>query len=82
MIGIVSKEILAMKGINAGKISIDTDQAGIYPASALLVAINGKTMAEMAKDGSLRSMGKDLDKGCMHSNPSTYSLNRWHAQRC
>lgn len=73
MIGITSREILATKDINPGKIKIDTDQAGLYPSSASLVAINGRTMAEMAKDHSLSNFGKDLDKGCMHSNPSTYA---------
>lgn len=70
MIGIVSKEVLAMKGIGAGKIKIDTDQAGLYLASASLVAFNGRTMAEMAKNATLLKVGKDLDHGCMHSNAS------------
>lgn len=71
MIGIVCKEILALKDIDAGKISINTDHAGMYPASASLVALNGKTFYEMAKDGSLFKMGKDLDKGCCNGNAST-----------
>lgn len=70
MMAIVCKEILATKGVDAGKISIDTDHAGMYPAMCSLVAINGKTMVEMAKDGSLSKMGTDLDKGAMHSNHS------------
>lgn len=70
MMAIVCKEILATKSIDAGKIRIDTDHAGMFPAMCSLVAINGKTMVEMAKDGSLSKMGKDLDKGAMHSNHS------------
>lgn len=71
MMAIVCKEILATKGAETGKITVDTDHAGMYPAMCSLVAINGKTMVEMAKDGSLSKMGKDLDKGAMHSNHST-----------
>jgi hypothetical protein len=43
MIGIVAKEIAAMKGADAGKIRIDMDQAGMYPASVSLVSVGGKT---------------------------------------
>jgi hypothetical protein len=72
MIGIVAKQIAAMKGIDAGKIQIDMDQAGMYPASASLVSINGRTMADMNEDGSLFKMGKDLDKGRLAGTPMAF----------
>ena len=65
MAGIVSKEISALKGYDIGKVSIDVDHAGMYPASASLVSIHGKTMAAMHEDGSLFKMGHDLDGGCL-----------------
>lgn len=49
-----------MKGIDPGKISIDIDKAGMYPATAFLVAFDGKTLPAMAADGSLFKVGTDL----------------------
>ena len=72
MIGIVAKQIAAMKGVDTGKIQIDMDQAGMYPASASLVSVNGKTMADMNEDGSLFKMGTDLDKGRLAGTPMAF----------
>ena len=63
-----------MKGHDAGKIRIDMDHAGLYPASASLAAINGRNIGELAKDGSLKRMAAytDLDHGCLHDYPMAY----------
>ncbi|GJN66043.1 hypothetical protein PLICBS_000059 [Purpureocillium lilacinum] len=68
MIGIVGKEICAMKGVKTGKISIDVDKSGLYPATAALVSIDGKGLAEIQKDSTLFKAGKDLDKGVLTKN--------------
>lgn len=72
MIGIVGKEISDSKGINTGKISISIDQAGMYPASASLVSINGKSMADLNEDGSLFKLGTNLDKGVLNKTPMAF----------
>lgn len=68
MIGIVAKEISAIKGINTGKIHIDTDKCGLYPATVALVSIDGKTLGEIKNDGTLTKAGVDVDKGCVSKN--------------
>ncbi|GJN66056.1 hypothetical protein PLICBS_000072 [Purpureocillium lilacinum] len=68
MIGIVGKEICAMKGVETGKISIDVDKSGLYPATPALVFIEGKGIAEIQKDRTLFKVGKDLDKGVLNKN--------------
>lgn len=75
MIGITAKEILSSKGVEAGQISINTDQAGLYPATPALVTINGKTLAHMSRDHCFPKQCKDLEQGCMHSNASKRSLD-------
>ena len=65
MIGIVGKEILALKNIDTGYINIDTDKAGLYPATAALAEVDGKSSAVVAKDGTLTKAGVDLDKGVL-----------------
>lgn len=68
MIGIVGKEICALKGIDTGKVTIDVDKSGLYPATPALVSVDGKGMAELGKDGTIAKPGKDLDKGCLTKN--------------
>ena len=63
MAGIVGKEISASKDVDTGNISIDIDHAGMYPASASIVMINGRSPAEMIQDGTFFKIGTDLDKG-------------------
>ncbi|KAM3453875.1 hypothetical protein BB8028_0007g00440 [Beauveria bassiana] len=68
MIGIVGKEICALRGIDTGKISIDVDKAGLYPGTPVLVSINGKGLADIVKDGTICRAGKDLDRGVLTKN--------------
>ncbi|KAK4556860.1 hypothetical protein LTR86_005840 [Recurvomyces mirabilis] len=75
MAGIVGKEIAAMRGTDVGKITIDIDQAGMYPASTSLVSINGKTGMDMVKDGTFFKLGTDLDHGALTKNP--WHLRSW-----
>lgn len=75
MAGIVGKEIAAAREICVGNITIDIDQAGMYPASASLFAINGKSAADMVKDGTFFQLGTDLDHGALTKNP--WYLRGW-----
>jgi hypothetical protein len=72
MIGIVGKEILAMRGVDTGDISIDTDKAGLYPATAALTSIDGKNPAAVAKDGTVTKAGVDVDKGVLSKKDLCY----------
>lgn len=65
MIGIVGKEILAMKNVDTGDINIDTDKAGLYPATAALATIDDKSSAAVSADGTLTRAGVDVDKGVL-----------------
>jgi hypothetical protein len=65
MIGIVGKEILALKDIDTGAISIDTDKAGLYPATVSLTNVDGKGPSVASKDGTLTKAGVDVDKGVL-----------------
>lgn len=68
MIGVVGKEILTLKGIDTGRINIDTDKAGLYPATVALAEIDGKKFADVSKDGTLFKAGVDVDKGVLTKN--------------
>lgn len=65
LIGLVGKQISALKGIDTGKIYIDTDMAGLYPATVALVQVDGKDMAKMSTDGTISGAGVDVDKGVL-----------------
>jgi hypothetical protein len=65
MIGIVGKEILALKNVNTGDIQINTDKAGLYPATVALAEVDGKNSAVVASDGTLTKAGVDVDKGVL-----------------
>ena len=65
MIGIVGKEILALRNIDAGDVEIDTDKAGLYPTTAALAEVGGKSSAVVASDGTLTRAGVDVDKGVL-----------------
>jgi hypothetical protein len=65
LIGIVGKQIMALKGVNTGKIHIDTDMAGLYPATVALAQVDGKDMAKMSADGTISKAGVDVDKGVL-----------------
>jgi hypothetical protein len=65
MIGIVGKEILAMKNVDTGEITIDADKAGLYLATAALAMVDGKSSAVVATDGALTRAGADVDKGVL-----------------
>ncbi|KAK2616925.1 hypothetical protein QQS21_000013 [Conoideocrella luteorostrata] len=68
MIGIVGKEICARKGTDTGKISINVDKSGLYPATPALVSIDNKDFSEMKKHGTVFKAGTDLDKGVLTKN--------------
>jgi len=72
MISIVGKEILATRGVDTGDISIDTDKAGLYPATAALTSIDGKNPAAVAKEGIVTKAGIDVDKGALSKKDLCY----------
>ncbi|EXK25268.1 hypothetical protein FOMG_18064 [Fusarium oxysporum f. sp. melonis 26406] len=49
MIGIVGRDSCSIRGFETGKIDIDVDKAGLYPATPALVSISGKGLAEIQK---------------------------------
>jgi hypothetical protein len=65
MIGLVGKEILALKNIDTGDIHIDTDKAGLYPAIVALTEVDRRSSAVVARDGTLTKAGVDVDKGVL-----------------
>ena len=72
MCGLVGREISQLKGIDTGKIFINTDQAGLYPASSGIVSINGENVLEIAKDPAILAAATDLDHGALTKNPMYY----------
>lgn len=72
MIGIASSEVCALKGIETGGIDIDTDHAGMYPATPALVFIDGKGFLEIFQAGTASSVGADLDQGVLTKTPMRY----------
>ncbi|KAH0042000.1 hypothetical protein KCU78_g865, partial [Aureobasidium melanogenum] len=69
MIGILGKEISEMRGVKPGKISIDVDHCGLWPATPALVFVDGQNMAEVQKSGVLFKAGVDLDRGVINKTP-------------
>lgn len=63
-----------MKGIDVGKIRIDMNQAGMYLASPVLCALDGRRLSEMVADGTLRRLAPytDLDHDYMFETPIAY----------
>jgi hypothetical protein len=72
MAGIVGSEISSMRGQPTGKISIDTDQAGLYPATPSLVTLDGKNVGELIASGEASKVMTDLDHGALDLNPMYY----------
>ncbi|PFH63366.1 hypothetical protein XA68_12330 [Ophiocordyceps unilateralis] len=72
MIGIVGKQICKLKGIDTGKVSIDTDKSGLYPGTPAVVSIDGKMMPDIGHDGTLTKVGKDLDRHVLDRNHMLY----------
>lgn len=72
MAGIVGNEISTMRGQTTGKISIDTDAAGMYPATPSLVTIDGKNLEQLMKSGEANKIVRDLDHGALDKNPMYY----------
>ncbi|UNI15308.1 hypothetical protein JDV02_001851 [Purpureocillium takamizusanense] len=60
-IGLLGKQFYALEGINAGKVSIDVDKAGLYAATVALVSAKG--LGRIQKDGTVARPGKELDRG-------------------
>lgn len=71
MVGIVGREISDLKGNKTGKVSIDVDQAALYPCTPALFTIDGKTLAEF-KHEELQRICTDLDQGAVDNNPMYY----------
>jgi hypothetical protein len=72
MIGIVSREICDMKGVETGTISIDTDHSGMFLATPALVTIAGKDFIQLSKDGVPFKVGANLDRGVLSETPMRY----------
>lgn len=72
MAGIIGSEIAAMRGQNTGKISINTDQAALYPATPSLVTLDGKNVGELIASGEASRVMTDLDHGALDLNPMYY----------
>ncbi|KAI5197444.1 hypothetical protein AUEXF2481DRAFT_2740 [Aureobasidium subglaciale EXF-2481] len=69
MIGIVGKELNELRGIAVGKIYIDVDKCGLYPATPALVSIGKMDIAEIQKTGTLAKVGTDVDHGVVNKTP-------------
>ena len=69
MIGIVAGEICSLKGVIAGEIKVDVDQAGLYPATAGLATIDGQNLRQMVHDGVDTKVGVDVDKSTLSKTP-------------
>ncbi|EGU73772.1 hypothetical protein FOPG_14751 [Fusarium oxysporum f. sp. conglutinans race 2 54008] len=72
VIGIVGRDICSIRGFETGKIDIDVDKAGLYPATPALVSVSGKGLAEIQKDGTLLKAGKDVDGQILTKNATHY----------
>ncbi|KAG5758325.1 hypothetical protein H9Q72_013533 [Fusarium xylarioides] len=68
VIGLVGKEISELRGVETGSISIDVDKAGLYPATPAILSIDGRTVAQIQKDGTLLKAGRDLDRKVLTKN--------------
>ena len=67
MIGIVASEISTIKGIDTGSININTDHAGLYPATPGLVTIGKRPFKELGSVS--RGVGADVDGGSIMGRP-------------
>ncbi|KAF5664488.1 alpha methylacyl racemase [Fusarium heterosporum] len=72
MIGVVGKDICSIRGFDTGKIDIDVDKAGLYPATPALVSVSGKGLADVQKEGILTKVGKDVDGQILTKNAMHY----------
>lgn len=72
MVGIAGKEILGLRGVDAGNIRIDTDKAGLYPATASLASIDGKGTEIISADSTIPDAGVDVEKGVLSGNNLHY----------
>lgn len=70
LIGIVSRQICSLKGQDTGKIKIDTDACGLYPATAGIVNIDGKGISELNERAG--EVGIDLQKHYLDRSPLMY----------
>lgn len=69
-IGLVAKQIAKLRGNETGRISIDTDQAGLFPGTVALPSVDGKHMGQFPIV--LPNLGVDVDKKCVDKNPLAY----------
>ncbi|PHH76240.1 hypothetical protein CDD80_1689 [Ophiocordyceps camponoti-rufipedis] len=75
MIGLVGREISKLKGIDTGRVHIDVDKAGLFLATPAIVSIDGKTLREAKRDGTVYKVGCNVDQGLIEKNPLT--LRSW-----
>ena len=72
MIGVAASEVAALRGIDVGAIDIDTDHAGMFPATPGLVTIDGKGLADLTRERVAFRAGTDLDRGVLSKSPMRY----------
>lgn len=72
MIGLAAKDVSALKGIETGSVNVDTDLAGLYPATVGLVEIDGMDATEIQKSSLLQRVGLDVDKGVISKSPMRF----------
>lgn len=72
MIGLAAKEVSALKGVETGSVHVDTDLAGLYPATVGLVEIDGLDATEIQKSGLLQRVGLDVDQGIISKTPMRF----------
>ncbi|KAK4621232.1 hypothetical protein CLAFUW4_06746 [Fulvia fulva] len=72
MIGLAGKEVNALRGIDTGRVSVDTDLAALHPATVGLVEIDGMKCTEAQKSGLLQKLGLDVDQGIISKTPMRF----------
>ncbi|MCJ1310976.1 hypothetical protein MMC25_004645 [Agyrium rufum] len=64
MAGIVGQEISALRGNETGRITVNTDHAGLWLGTPFLATINGRPAVELLGLGELEGILPITDKGC------------------
>ncbi|EME84337.1 uncharacterized protein MYCFIDRAFT_134113 [Pseudocercospora fijiensis CIRAD86] len=72
MIGLVSKEICALRGIETGDVHVDTDLAALYPATVGLVTVDGQDWKAIQKNRVVQKAGLDVDQGVISKTPMRF----------
>ncbi|CAK1362693.1 hypothetical protein CB0940_05112 [Cercospora beticola] len=73
MIGLASKQILATRGIDSGKVQVDTELAALYPATVGLVTVDGQDWKAIQKNQVVQQASSvDVDKGVITKTPMRF----------